>query len=104
MIQLMAIYYQPQEGEKFDEEYYVKKHLPFVKKTLPGIVGAYYAKSMPTPAGEKPPVVGVGIVVWEDVELFKQAMSSPDLQKIQADHPNYSTCRSEVVTFMVEEV
>ena len=45
----MAIYYQPQEGEKFDEEYYVKKHLPFVKKTLPGIVRTYYAKGMPTP-------------------------------------------------------
>jgi len=104
MIKLMAIYYQPQEGEKFDEQYYVKKHLPFVKETLPGIVGTYYAKAMPTPTGDKPPVVGVGIVEWEDMELFKEAMSSPGLQKIRADHPNYSTCKSEVVTFVVEKV
>jgi hypothetical protein len=24
---------------------------------------------MPTPAGDKPPVVGIGIFVWEDMEL-----------------------------------
>ena len=104
MIKLMAIYYQPQEGEKFDEEYYVKKHIPLAKKTLPGIVATYYAKGMPTPTGDKPPVVGIGIFVWEDMELFKQAMSSPDVQRIRDDHPNYSTGKSEVVSFVVEEV
>ena len=104
MIKLMAIYYQPQEGEKFDEAYYTKKHLPFAKKTLPGIVGTYYAKGMPTPTGDTPPIVGIGIVEWEDMELFKQAMSSPGLQKIRDDHPNYCSCRSEVATFVVEEV
>ncbi|WAC08769.1 MAG: hypothetical protein OS130_06155 [Thermodesulfobacteriota bacterium] len=39
------------------------------KKTLSGIVATYYAKGMPTPAGDKPPVVGIGIFVWEDMEL-----------------------------------
>ena len=39
MINLTAIYYQPGEGEAFDEEYYVKAHLPFVKKNVSGIVG-----------------------------------------------------------------
>ena len=104
MIKLMAIYYQPQEGEAFDEEYYVKKHLPLVKRTLPGVVGTYYAKGMPTPTGEKPPVVGIGIVAWEDMELFRQDMASREVQKIRDDHPNYCTGRSEVVTFLVEEV
>jgi uncharacterized protein (TIGR02118 family) len=104
MIKLMAIYYQPQEGERFDEEYYVKKHMPFAKKMLPGIVRAYYAKGMPTPAGDKPPVVDVGIFVWEDMELFKQAMSSPEIPKIHADLPNYCTCKLELVAFLVEEV
>jgi uncharacterized protein (TIGR02118 family) len=104
MIKLMAIYYQPEEGETFDEEYYKQKHLPFVKENLPGVVGTYYARGMPTPTGDKPPIVGIGIVDWKDVETFTQAMASPNLQKIRDDHPNYSTCRSEVVTFIVEEV
>ena len=104
MINLMAIYYQPDEGEAFDEEYYVKKHLPFVKKTLPGVVGTYYAKAMPTPTGDKPPVIGIGIVSWEDAASFKQAMSSPDVQKIRDDHRNYCTGRSDVVTFTVKEI
>jgi hypothetical protein len=45
--------------------------VPLVKKTLPGIVATYYAKSMPTPAGDKPPMVGIGIFVWEDIGLYE---------------------------------
>ena len=104
MFKLMAIYYQPEAGERFDEEYYVKKHLPMVKKTLPGIVSTHYAKAMPTPAGGKPPIVGVGIVSWGDKTTFQKAMSSPDVQKIRDDHHNYCTGRSDIVTVMVEEV
>lgn len=104
MIELLAIYYQPQEGERFDEEYYTKKHLPFVKEALPGIVSICYAKGMPAPTGDKPPVVGIGIIKWEDMETFKKAMASPNLQKIRDDHENYSTCKLELATFVVEEI
>lgn len=104
MIKLMAIYFQPEAGETFDEKYYTTKHLPLVKKTLPGVAGTYYAKAMPTPAGDKPSVVGIGIVEWADIESFKRAMSSPGLQEIRADHANYSTCKSEIITVTMEKI
>jgi uncharacterized protein (TIGR02118 family) len=86
-VKFIAVYYWPQEGEKFDKEYYRTKHLPMAKKELPGAVSVTYCNVQPPEEGVNPNVKGIGIVSWKDMESFQKAMASPGRDKLMADIP-----------------
>ena len=104
MVKFMAIYYWPQEGEKFDEEYYKTKHLPMAKKELKGAVGVTYCNVQPTEEGGNPNVKGIGVVSWEDMNSFQKDMASPARNKLMADIPNFASCKMDFLGVVEEEI
>ena len=104
MVKFIAIYYWPQEGEKFDEEYYSTKHLPMAKKELPGTISVTYCKVLPPEEGGNPNVKGIGIVSWKDLDSFQEAMASPGRKKLMADIPNFASCKMEFLAVVEEEI
>jgi len=104
MVKFMAIYYWPQEGERFDEEYYRTKHLPMVKKELPGAVTVTYCKIQPPEQGGSPTVIGIGIVSWKDFDSFQKDMASPGRERLMADIPNFASCKMDFLVTAEEEI
>jgi uncharacterized protein (TIGR02118 family) len=104
MVKFMAIYYWPQEGEKFDAEYYKTKHLPMAKKEMQGAVGVTYCNVQPTEEGGNPNVIGIGIVSWKNLDSFQKDMASRARDKLMADIPNFANCKMDFLVVVEEEI
>ena len=98
----VSVLYPYKEGAKFDMDYYLKSHVPMVRKKLgaackgaaveQGIGGA-------TP-GSRPAYVAMGHLLFDSVEAFQAALA-PHATEIMGDIPNYTTIEP---VFQVSEV
>jgi uncharacterized protein (TIGR02118 family) len=87
----VSVLYPTTEGESFDMDYYINKHMPMVAdrcgsamkgmSVLEGIGGGQ--------PGQPAPYVCVGSLNFESVEAF-QAAFGPHMAEIMGDIPNYT--------------
>ena len=85
----VSVMYPTTEGQSFDMDYYINKHMPMVKdrcgaalkgmSILEGLAGAQ--------PGEPPAFVCVGALNFDSVEAFQGAFA-PHMAEIMGDIPN----------------
>ena len=93
----VSVLYPRTEGESFDMDYYINKHMPMVADRLgsalkgmsvvEGIAGGQ--------PGEPPPFVCVGSLNFESVEAFQGAFG-PHMAEIMGDIPNYTKIGAQI--------
>jgi len=98
----VSVLYPNTEGEAFDMDYYVGKHIPMVQDKLGSAcksvkVEAGIAGGAP---GEPAPFVAVAHLSFDSVEDFQNSFG-PNAEEILADIPNYTAIPA---TFQVAEV
>lgn len=93
----VSVLYPRTEGESFDMDYYINKHMPMVAdrcgsamkgmSVLEGIGGGQ--------PGEPAPYVCVGSLNFESVEAFQNAFG-PHMAEIMGDIPNYTKIAPQI--------
>ena len=93
----VSVLYPRTEGESFDMDYYINKHMPMVAdrcgsamkgmSVLEGIAGGQ--------PGEPAPYVCVGTLNFESVEAFQGAFG-PHMAEIMGDIPNYTKIAPQI--------
>jgi uncharacterized protein (TIGR02118 family) len=85
--QRVAVIYPNKEGSRFDFDYYMKKHIPWVAS----IVGKHIEvrRGISTAAGSAVQFVCVATIPIDSIPEF-QAMFAQHGSKILADIPNYT--------------
>ena len=93
----VSVLYPRTEGESFDMDYYINKHMPMVAdrcgsamkgmSILEGIAGGQ--------PGEPAPYVCVGTLNFESVEAFQGAFG-PHMAEIMGDIPNYTKIAPQI--------
>jgi uncharacterized protein (TIGR02118 family) len=93
----VSVMYPRTEGESFDMDYYVNKHMPMVAEKcgdalkgmsiLEGVAGMQ--------PGEPAPYVCVGSLNFESVEAFQSAFG-PHMGEIMGDIPNYTKIAPQI--------
>jgi uncharacterized protein (TIGR02118 family) len=88
MIVLRVCY---KSGLRFDEGYYVAKHLPLSKSVCGpyGLKRIEMVKFGPAPDGAMPDYQVMFSAYFESMEDFSRLMQSPRLAELQADIPKY---------------
>jgi len=87
----VSVLYPNTEGKRFDQDYYIRKHMPMVQQTI----GAYL-KGVSVEAGlggaepgSPPTYLMMGHLVFESLEVFQTAFGLHG-QAIMSDIPNYT--------------
>ncbi|KAK3675282.1 hypothetical protein LTR78_004792 [Recurvomyces mirabilis] len=75
------------EGTKFNMEYYMSSHMPFVGKKL-GPHGLKSWKVLEFPAGS--PFCVQATLEWESQQKFETAGASPEMKEVLDDVPNFA--------------
>jgi len=93
----VSVVYPRTEGESFDMDYYVNKHMPMVRdrcgealkgmSILEGLAGGQ--------PGEPPAYVCVGSLNFDSVEAFQGAFG-PHMAEIMGDIPNYTKIAPQI--------
>lgn len=99
MIQLTAIYGQPQDPTAFDE-YYFKTHTPKAQK-IPGLKGLVVNKPASLNPQEPSPYYFIANLYFDTMAVFQTGLQSPEGQATAADLQNFATGG---VTLVVGEV
>ena len=88
----VSVLYQNEPGKKFDQPYYVQKHMPMVKAKLGdfGCVRYEVDKGLAGGApGAPAPFVCIGHVYFNTLEGFQKGMGAHG-KEIMGDIPNYT--------------
>jgi uncharacterized protein (TIGR02118 family) len=87
----VSVMYPYRANAKFDMDYYLDSHMPFVQKTLrPALKGLAVDKGVAGGApGSTPAYVAVCHLLFESVAEF-QAAFGPNADAIQSDIPKYT--------------
>jgi uncharacterized protein (TIGR02118 family) len=87
----VSVFYPNQEGEKFDIEYYLSKHIPLVSKTLgSALKGAAYDKGLGGGAPNTPAVyVAMANLFFNSMEEFGEAFAT-GAPILMSDLPNFT--------------
>jgi uncharacterized protein (TIGR02118 family) len=88
----VSVLYPKTDGAKFDMDYYLKKHMPMVKRKLGAAMkGATVEKGVSGGAPGTPAAYGViAHLTFDSVDAFNKAMA-PAANEIMGDIPNYTT-------------
>ena len=87
------VLYPNDEGATFDMDYYLKTHMPLVKKHWAsfGLQGYTVTQAQPGPDGAKPQYSVLATLIWEKGENVAKAMGDqPSVGVIMGDIPNFS--------------
>ncbi|ETN43133.1 uncharacterized protein HMPREF1541_02291 [Cyphellophora europaea CBS 101466] len=87
------VLYPNPEGATFDLDYYLKSHMPLVKKNWSsfGLKGYTVTQAQPGPDGAKPQYSILAVLHWEKAEDVGKAMGDQDTAgPILGDIPNFS--------------
>jgi uncharacterized protein (TIGR02118 family) len=101
MIRVSVLY--PNEGGKFDFDYYIKKHIPLVHKLLKpyGLVKTEVDKSVGTPAGgPSVPFIAVGHMIFDTMEGMQKGIQAHD-PDLAADLVNFTDIQPK---FQISEI
>ena len=98
MKKLMVFYPEPENRNEF-LEYYLKHHLPMVKK-LPGMVTAAYSVI----EKDTSPYFVLFEAVFENIEAIHKAMSSSTGEALAQDVSNFSKKGALIVTADLEVI
>ena len=81
----------PNDGGKFDLDYYVNIHIPMAKKLLKpfGLIKVEVDKGVSSPAGDPPPYVVISHLTFETTEQMEKGMQAHD-PELGADISNYT--------------
>ena len=87
----VSVLYPHKEGARFDHEYYIGKHIPFVRKTLEpfGMARAEVDKGIAGGPDEPPLFVAAAHLIFDSTERFQEAFAAVGDQLL-ADIPNYT--------------
>jgi uncharacterized protein (TIGR02118 family) len=83
-------------GVRFDEAYYVSKHLPLSASIMGpyGIKGVEMVQVIATPDGSKPPYQVIFSAYFESPAALQNAMQSPRMAEVLATSRTFTTaCR-----------
>jgi len=93
----VSVVYPRTEGESFDMDYYVNKHMPMVRDrcgdALKGM-NIYEGLAGGQP-GEPPAFVCIGALEFDSVEAFQNAFA-PHMGEIMGDIPNYTKIAPQI--------
>jgi len=86
-------------GVRFDEAYYVAKHLPLAASICGpfGLKSVKVAKFWATPDGSKPAYQVMFSAYFESAENIEKLLASPRVAEIMADIPNYYDGTPEIM-------
>ena len=87
----VSVLYPHKEGARFDHEYYIRKHIPFVRETLEpfSMVRAEVDKGIAGGPNEPPLFVAAAHLIFESTDQFQEAFAAVGNQ-LMADIPNYT--------------
>lgn len=90
MIRITAAYPRA-TGKRFDMDYYVHKHLPFVLKEFGpyGLIKAEADRPLEKPGGGESPFFCVGYLYFRDLAGFQKAFKEAGA-KVMAEFPKYT--------------
>ena len=93
----VSVLYPRKEGVHFDHDYYVRRHIPFVRETLEpfGMVRAEVDKGIASGPDEPPLFVAAAHLIFESLDQFQKAFASVGDQ-LMADIPNYTHIEPQV--------
>lgn len=101
MIRASAMY--PNEGGKFDMDYYLNKHIPLIHKLLDsfGLVRTEVDKGIGTAEpGAPAPFLVVGHLIFQSIEEMQKGLQAHDPELV-ADASNYTDIRPQ---FQISEI
>jgi uncharacterized protein (TIGR02118 family) len=101
MIRVSVMY--PNEGKKFNMDYYLNTHIPLVHKLLDpyGLVRIEVDKGIGTAKpGDSAPFVVVGYMVFNTIEEMQKGLQAHD-PELAADVPNFTDIRPQ---FQISEI
>jgi len=77
-------------GVRFDQEYFVKKHMPLAARAMgPHVAKVEMMRVTGSANGSVPPYQLVMSVYFESQAKLQEAMGSPAWQQVMSDVPNY---------------
>ncbi|MDQ0259590.1 EthD family reductase [Sinomonas atrocyanea] len=100
MHKLLVLYPEPADRQAF-ADYYESTHLPLIAK-IPGILGYRYSLDV-SPGPDGAPYFAVFECDFANIDVFRQAMASPEGQAVGADVPNYATGGAVLLDYSVAE-
>jgi uncharacterized protein (TIGR02118 family) len=91
MIRISALYPNA-EGAMFDHDYYREKHMAMVREKLTplGLVRTEIDKGIADAGGGPAPMVAMGHMLFESMEVLQRAMASPAVAELGADVANFT--------------
>jgi hypothetical protein len=102
--------YLPCNGMRFDEEHYVRVHLPLAQRLLSGRVNFVRMHAefdmrvlMDGAVLRSPCVFALYVPAEADVETFRKFRASADCEPLRQDVPKYTNCKSEWTVARVVE-
>ena len=101
MIRISVMY--PNEGKKFNMDYYLDTHIPLVHKLLDpyGLVRIEVDKGIGTvEPGAPAPFVVVGYMIFNNIEEMQKGLQAHD-PELAADVPNFTDIRPQ---FQISEI
>ncbi len=86
-------------GVRFDEAYYVSKHLPLVAEVMGphGVTGVEMVKVTTTADGAKPPYQVIFSAYFESAAGVQNAMQAPRMGEVLGDIANFHDGMPEVL-------
>ena len=83
--------FYPNDGGKFDLDYYVNTHIPRAKKLLApyGLIKVEVDKGVGAPGGHPPPYIVITHLTFESVEEMEKGMQAHD-PELGADISNFT--------------
>lgn len=102
----LTVLYPNQPGARFDETYYLEKHIPFVKQLLGGfgLIRTEMDKGLTVgKRGDPAPFVWAGHMYFNSIEDLRKAFATHGVE-MAADVPNYTNIQpqtqiSEIVVY-----
>lgn len=87
------------QGVRFDEQYYVSRHLPLVGSVLGphGVTNIEMVKIGPNPDGSQPPYQVMFSAYFKSVAGLQQAMQDPRMPDVLGDIANFYDGTPEVL-------
>jgi len=88
----VSVMYPHTEGAKFDLDYYLKQHMPLVKRKCgPALRGATVDKGVAGGApGAAAAYVCIGHLMFDSVDAFQKTMAAAG-KELMGDIPNFTT-------------
>jgi uncharacterized protein (TIGR02118 family) len=100
-----ATMYPNGEGKTFNMDYYLNKHIPFLKTLLGDSVKIISIdRGLPANSPDSPvPYLAIGHMYFETMSALQNSMTPEVIEKLKADIPNYTNIQAVVQISIVEQ-